>query len=84
MKKSTVILIALVAFFVGVVGGFSFSPVKHGINIDVEIGNNSGNKTIHKTSGSKPELPEKSSSASKADELKTKRRKGKWIGQKSS
>ena len=35
MNKSTAVLAALLAFFVGVVGGFTVSPVKKGINIKI-------------------------------------------------
>ena len=39
MRKSTFILTASLCFFIGVVLGFVFAPVKQGIS----IGNNSGN-----------------------------------------
>ncbi|HEX3037551.1 MAG TPA: hypothetical protein VHO94_00980 [Oscillospiraceae bacterium] len=39
MKKSTCFLLTALFFLLGIVTGFMFSPVKHGIN----IGNNSGN-----------------------------------------
>lgn len=40
MNKSTGILLALAAFFVGIIFGFSFAPIKKGM----QIGNNCGNQ----------------------------------------
>ena len=42
MKKSTAILIGALAFFVGIVNGFVFSPIKKGVRVNIYWGNNSG------------------------------------------
>lgn len=43
MKKSTAALLAIAAFLAGVLAGFSFAPIKHGIRVNIGIGDNSGN-----------------------------------------
>ena len=40
MKKSTAILTSALFFFIGVVVGFAFAPIKKGLY----VGNNNGNK----------------------------------------
>jgi hypothetical protein len=44
MKKSTVFLLSATFLLLGIVAGFLFSPVKHGVS----IGNHSGNQVSPK------------------------------------
>ena len=52
MKKSTMVLTALLAFFAGLALGLLASPLKNG------IGNNSGNVTNHYYNGKQDDEPE--------------------------
>ncbi|MBQ8134314.1 MAG: hypothetical protein IJ192_07925 [Clostridia bacterium] len=82
MNKSTAVLVALLAFFVGVVGGFTVSPVKKGINIKIDVGNNSGNKNIYKDKNekTKPDTAEKTLQTTHTKKKGEGKRK--WIGRK--
>jgi len=42
MNKGTAILLSATMFFLGIIVGFLFSPIKSGLNMS--IGNNSGNE----------------------------------------
>ena len=82
MNKSTAILIALLAFFVGVVGGFTVSPVKKGIDIKFAVGNNSGNKNIYKDKSDKPKCNSSEKALQTTDIKKKGEGKRKWNGKK--
>lgn len=42
MRKSTAILTSALCFFIGIIVGFAFAPIKHGLSIS-NNGNNNGN-----------------------------------------
>lgn len=46
MKKSTGVLLSFACFLLGLVVGFLLAPIKQGI----QVGNNSGNTNIYRTS----------------------------------
>ncbi len=44
MKKSTIFLIAVLSFFIGILNGFIFAPVKNGIKINMSFNYNKNNR----------------------------------------
>lgn len=82
MKKSTAILIAALAFFVGVVNGFVLSPIKKGVRFNIICGNNNGPIPFRPDMPIKPppKLPLLFGKNKKSPEKG--KGKGKWNGRK--